>query len=746
MSILTFPEFKDFICRFDLGNVTPEEIKICWERLKNSQKELKVELMTWKKAELNKYVRHPGNKPQLVEWLIDDMMKEFWVGNVQYWMDEDVWEVCEKQLNKWTAETIAEKAAKHKAAMEAREERIKGYKKALENPETLEEFDFFVQVHKKGIEALSIEQLVVYDRLLAEKGRTRRQTERERNATIKAVEVDAELSLIETIHTKKGIPLWVIQLSNRVSHAKYKEMEARAHKLGGRYSGYKGNGAIPGFTFRSKENAEAFLKLERIEGEEIVKRREERREEKAVDKLLAIAQAWKEDAQERLSRERLANTVRRARIASQCERDACIDFQLAQTIKRIAVAIEGKELKFISRLYNATEFKDLESLLSQARWEAYRKLSDNMPYQQREAERTRSPQLSDIEYAVFPYPLVRQSAISTLIEAGEKRNGCKQLAAKLKKIAIRPNHSDWGYKFTSESDIEVLRSLMKRLPSNYGYLESAIENVKNELLQYDRMIRLDIYNIHELPTALREYLEYRGKKKEPDFNKSLDRSLIGLKIDGYFPTPKSVVEGKMLPEAQIESHHLCLEPNVGGKAILGEAIRNIVGNDNLHCCEISYTLYEVAQKKGFNMVERDFFDYNPGAIYDRILLNPPFEHHQDMAHLIHAYDLLKDDGIMVAVIGASTAGYEPFIHWLDSVEGWKQKLPEKSFMSSDRPVGVQTWLVVIEKQYSNVEVESEPLNLTPIETEIVENANLIEPVQLSIFEKENANYVQLALF
>ena len=37
--------------------------------------------------------------------------------------------------------------------------------------------------------------------------------------------------------------------------------------------------------------------------------------------------------------------------------------------------------------------------------------------------------------------------------------------------------------------------------------------------------------------------------------------------------------------------------------------------------------------------------------YDRIIMNPPFSNRQDAEHVRHAYDLLKPNGRIVAIMG-----------------------------------------------------------------------------------------------
>jgi hypothetical protein len=68
-------------------------------------------------------------------------------------------------------------------------------------------------------------------------------------------------TITPTKHTKKGFDLWVVALDVRVTKARYLAILAVAKKLGGWYSSYKKEGAIPGFQFKDKESAEQFARV-----------------------------------------------------------------------------------------------------------------------------------------------------------------------------------------------------------------------------------------------------------------------------------------------------------------------------------------------------------------------------------------------------------------------------------------------------------------------------------------------------
>tara|TARA_R110000737_G_scaffold152329_2_gene181609 strand:- start:4874 stop:8530 length:3657 start_codon:yes stop_codon:yes gene_type:complete len=86
-------------------------------------------------------------------------------------------------------------------------------------------------------------------------------------------------------------------------------------------------------------------------------------------------------------------------------------------------------------------------------------------------------------------------------------------------------------------------------------------------------------------------------------------------------------------------------------------------------------------------------------------MNPPFENFQDIEHVQHAFSLLKPGGKLVAIMGAGVKNSRKkaveFREWLDNAGSYIEDLPDGSFKTSDRPTGVSTVMVTIEKNDSN---------------------------------------------
>lgn len=131
----------------------------------------------------------------------------------------------------------------------------------------------------------------------------------------------------------------MVRLEDRVSREDYLALLSSAKKLGGYYSKFRGNGAVPGFQFTGREQAEAFLKLaqgDKAEAQEAVKARrdayEDDRSQTAVQRLNEMADRLDEDADASLNAARKVNTAKRAGQAAAADAMAYADKSLAKTM------------------------------------------------------------------------------------------------------------------------------------------------------------------------------------------------------------------------------------------------------------------------------------------------------------------------------------------------------------------------------------------------------------------------------
>ncbi len=98
-----------------------------------------------------------------------------------------------------------------------------------------------------------------------------------------------------------------------------------------------------------------------------------------------------------------------------------------------------------------------------------------------------------------------------------------------------------------------------------------------------------------------------------------------------------------------------LEPSAGLGAI-AKALRTRSEENgyswDIHCLEILPLCRQVLAGEGFNLVGTNFLDFNPGPVYDAVVMNPPFSSDglgDYIDHINHAWSLVKPHGKLMAI-------------------------------------------------------------------------------------------------
>lgn len=713
----TFESVSDFGKRVKKGDVTAQEVRDQFQFMLDHEADIKQSIMDYINSS-DKYKRkRKDTKAKLVDDTFDrELQRLGYAGDnmLSYSRPLDGGDyrqsmigAIKKNLDKLTDEAIQAMAAKNKEYEE-------NFKKTYTNPETLSQFRDFIRV--RGRKDLSPEQKIRYDELVAEETKAQKAKELEEKGTVTQVKTDAGMKYTETKHTKTGVPLHVVSLDSRVDREVFNELNRKAKMLGGYYSSFRGAGAVPGFQFKTKEAADQFMALKEgdVSRATTLKERQAESKQTAAERLREMAEKIEEKANESLNRDRLANTVRRARMAASAEESARSELAFAETMKNLAEAIASGQAKHLDGIKAQTHIQLLNSLLNKARLKANEgKITNDMSYSERESIRGRAPELSDIEFAEYPYPEVHADRIQSLIK-NYLKDKSPGYAARLDKI-IRETPEHHGYKlvkFKSDRQIDLLRRTIDKLKSLKAD-EYDLRAITEELADYDRIKTMGIDSLPHLRAALREYLQYKGKRQQADPIKEMERELIGTKIPGYFPTPKQYSQ-EVVDRANIKPGMDVLEPSAGKGNIADEVPKDV----NLSVIEVNPSLREILTKKGYRLVGKDFLEHV--GKYDRIVMNPPFENGQDIDHVKHAYELLKPGGRIVAIMSEgpffrSDKKATEFREWLESVGGISDKLPEGAFKSSERPTGVNTRMVVIDKAGEAVSGQNKP-DLTKLES------------------------------
>lgn len=192
------------------------------------------------------------------------------------------------------------------------------------------------------------------------------------------------------------------------------------------------------------------------------------------------------------------------------------------------------------------------------------------------------------------------------------------------------------------------------------------------------------------------------QEREARASDDLQRRIAALQfanIPGYFPTPAPVV-ARMLEEAALQPESVVLEPSAGSGAI-AKALRD--AGHSVACIERHATLAAILKDSGFIVNgPGDFLEHVPPSDdadkVDAVLMNPPFEDGQDVAHVRHAFQFVKPGGRLVAVMSGGVTFRQDkrtadFRQWLEGVGGTLEALPDGSFKASG--TGVATVLCVI---------------------------------------------------
>jgi hypothetical protein len=163
---------------------------------------------------------------------------------------------------------------------------------------------------------------------------------------------------------------------------------------------------------------------------------------------------------------------------------------------------------------------------------------------------------------------------------------------------------------------------------------------------------------------------------------------------GYFPTPVDLVE-RVLDLAEIEPGMTLLEPSAGRGAFAVPMAQMVGDKASVTVCELLPSNLAKLREAGFESVlEGDFLTMEPEPIYDRVVMNPPFNGGSDIEHVMHAARFLKPDGVLLAITGVSWAHntarkFQDFRDFVEQVEGQVQEVASGAFKEAGTNVATR---------------------------------------------------------
>ncbi|MGE3646674.1 MAG: DUF4942 domain-containing protein, partial [Beijerinckiaceae bacterium] len=119
---------------------------------------------------------------------------------------------------------------------------------------------------------------------------------------------------------------------------------------------------------------------------------------------------------------------------------------------------------------------------------------------------------------------------------------------------------------------------------------------------------------------------------------------------GYFPTPPEVSK-RILDDCYLEPGMKVLEPSAGDGALI-RALRERCDGLEIHAIELQEQFRDQLRPLAQRVTIGNFLTEDPEPIYDRIVMNPPFDRGMDVAHVQHARKFLKPGGLLIAIMSA----------------------------------------------------------------------------------------------
>lgn len=125
----------------------------------------------------------------------------------------------------------------------------------------------------------------------------------------------------------------------------------------------------------------------------------------------------------------------------------------------------------------------------------------------------------------------------------------------------------------------------------------------------------------------------------------------------FFPTPKPIIDRlcKLAELDKIGPATIVMEPSCGDGRMVDAILEYHPGG--LVCYELNLSMAKYLDGKPYTVEYIDFMEVLreelPALGVDRVVMNPPFTRHQDIDHIIHAFELMNEGGVLASVVSES---------------------------------------------------------------------------------------------
>jgi 16S rRNA G1207 methylase RsmC len=155
---------------------------------------------------------------------------------------------------------------------------------------------------------------------------------------------------------------------------------------------------------------------------------------------------------------------------------------------------------------------------------------------------------------------------------------------------------------------------------------------------------------------------------------SLRAGVQVVSAPNLFPTPPDVAR-QVVELAEIGPGMEVLEPSAGTGSLIA-AIREAEPTATVTTLELVGTLAVRLQRtfaQNVTVRAQDFLGIPTGGVFDRIVMNPPFDNGADIKHVEHARQFLAEGGRLVAIMANGPRQREKFepiaTVWIDLPTG-----------------------------------------------------------------------------
>jgi len=166
----------------------------------------------------------------------------------------------------------------------------------------------------------------------------------------------------------------------------------------------------------------------------------------------------------------------------------------------------------------------------------------------------------------------------------------------------------------------------------------------------------------------------------------------------FFPTSPELA-AKLVKTAGVKPGMSALEPSAGNGAI-AQAVK--AAGAVVDCIELNPRLVTELRTQGYNdVIEGDFLKIKRNPAYNVIVMNPPFNGGQDIAHVRKAWELLLPGGKLVSIMSPAMTfhtdkKHTAFREWAEEIGAEVTKNPAGSFKHAKTSVDTITFVATKE--------------------------------------------------